>query len=94
MKLKDNLAMRKIGDEYIMVSESGSTLDYTRVISLNDSAAYLIQKVVGEPFSKEDLVSMIIEKYDIDKQTAETDVQKLLDKLLKAEFIVVLNYVK
>lgn len=87
MKLKDNLAMRKIGDEYIMVSESGSTLDYTRVISLNDSAAYLIQKVVGEPFSKEDLVSMITEKYDIDKQTAETDVQKLLDKLLKAELI-------
>ena len=35
MKLKDNLAVRKIGNEYMMVSESGSGLDYTRVISLN-----------------------------------------------------------
>lgn len=83
MKLKDNLSIRKIGDDYIMVSESGSTLDYTRVISMNDSAAYLINETKGDVFTKEDLVNNLIEKYDIDKKTAEADVQKLLDKLQK-----------
>ena len=83
MKLKDNLSIRKIGDDYIMVSESGSTLDYTRVISMNDSAAYLINETKGDVFTKEDLVNNLIDKYDIDKKTAEADVQKLLDKLQK-----------
>ena len=83
MKLKDNLSIRKIGDDYIMVSESGSTLDYTRVISMNDSAAYLINKTKGDAFTKEDLVNNLMEQYDIDKKTAEEDVQKLLNKLQK-----------
>lgn len=83
MKLKDNLTIRKIGDEYMMVSESGSGLDYTRVISLNKTAAYLVQEVQQKNFTKEEWVEMLIDKYDVDKENAETDVQALIDKLAK-----------
>ena len=83
MKLKENLTIRKIGDEYMMVSESGSGLDYTRVISLNKSAAYLVQEVDQKEFTKEEWISLLIDKYDVDKETAETDVQALIDKLAK-----------
>ncbi len=83
MKLKDNLTIRKIGDEYMIVSESGSGLDYTRVISLNKTAAYLVQEVQQKNFTKEEWVEMLINKYDVDKEKAETDVQALIDKLSK-----------
>lgn len=83
MKLKDNLTIRKIGDEHMMVSESGSSLDYTRVISLNDSAAYLVQSVQQKEFAKEEWVDLLIDKYNVDKERAEADVQILIDKLLK-----------
>ena len=83
MKLKDNLTIRKIGDEYMMVSESGSGLDYTRVISLNKTAAYLVQEVHQKEFTKEEWVELLIDKYDVDKEQAETDVQALIDKLAK-----------
>ncbi len=83
MKLKDNLTIRKIGDEYMMVSESGSGLDYTRVISLNKTAAYLVQEVHQKEFTKEEWVELLIDKYDVDKEKAETDVQALIDKLAK-----------
>ncbi|MDD4728101.1 MAG: PqqD family protein [Dysgonamonadaceae bacterium] len=83
MKLKDNLTIRKIGDEFMMVSESGSGLDYTRVISLNNSAAYLVQEVQHKEFTKEDWISLLIDKYDVDKERAESDVQILIDKLTK-----------
>lgn len=83
MKLKDNLTIRKIGDEHMMVSESGSSLDYTRVISLNDSAAYLVQSVQQKEFAKEEWVDLLIDKYNVDKERAEADVQTLIDKLLK-----------
>ena len=83
MRLKDNLTIRKIGDEFMMVSESGSGLDYTRVISLNNSAAYLVQEVQQKEFTKEDWISLLIDKYDVDKERAESDVQVLIDKLTK-----------
>ena len=83
MKLKDNLTVRKIGDEYMMVSDSGLGLDYTRVISLNKSAAYLVQEVQQKNFTKEEWVEMLIDKYEVDKERAETDVQTLIDKLAK-----------
>ena len=67
----------------MMVSESGSGLDYTRVISLNKSAAYLVQEVDQKEFTKEEWISLLIDKYDVDKETAETDVQALIDKLAK-----------
>ncbi|MGV8963226.1 MAG: PqqD family protein [Candidatus Saccharimonadaceae bacterium] len=83
MKLRDNLTIRKIGDEHMIVSESGSSLDYTRVISLNSSAAYLVQEVKQKEFTKEEWVSLLIDKYNVEKERAEADVQALIDKLEK-----------
>lgn len=83
MKLNDNLTIRKIGDEYMIVSESGSGLDYTRVISLNKSAAYLVQETQQKDFTKEYWVTLLMDKYDVDKERAEADVQVLIDKLAK-----------
>ena len=83
MKLKKNLTIRKIGDEYMMVSDSGSGLDYTRVISLNKSAAYLVQEAQNKEFTQEEWVGMLMDKYEVDRDRAETDVKALIDKFTK-----------
>ena len=83
MKLKENLTMRKIGDEYMIVSQSGSGLDYTRVISLNITAAYLVQEVQQREFTKEEWVKLLVDAYNIDKERAQADVQLLIDNFNK-----------
>lgn len=83
MKLKDNLTIRKIGDEYMIVSESGSGLDYTRVISLNETAAYLVQEVHQKEFTQGQWVDLLMVKYKVDEDRAKLDVQMLVDKLTK-----------
>lgn len=83
MKLKDNLTIHKIGDEYMIVSESGSGLDYTRVISLNKSAAYLVQEVLQKEFTQDQWVDLLILKYSVDEEKAKLDVQVLVNKLTK-----------
>lgn len=87
MKLKESLTVRKIGDEYMMVSDSGSGLDYTRVISLNSSAAYLIEEVGHNKFTKDEWVELLTEKYSIEKKQAEADVNLLIDKLKKENLL-------
>ncbi len=83
MKLKENLNVRKIGDEYMMVSDSGSGLDYTRVISLNESAAYLVEEVNQKEFTKEQWITLLMNKYNVDEEQATADVQLLIDKFSK-----------
>ena len=87
MKLKDNLAVRKIGNEYMMVSENGSGLDYTRVISFNSSAAYLIEKVGHNIFTEDECGELLIEKYGIAREIVESDVNSLIEKLQKENLL-------
>ncbi len=83
MRLKENYKVRKIGGEYMMVSEDGSGLDYTRVISLNASAAYLIEETGQKEFTRLDWVKLLIARYSISPERAEEDVNALVDKLIK-----------
>ena len=83
MKLKENLTVRKIGDEHMMVSDSDAGLDYTRVISLNETAAYLVEEVGKREFTKDEWIELLMNKYDVEREVAEADVQLLIDKFVK-----------
>lgn len=83
MQLKENFSIRKVGDDYMMVSETGSSLDYTKVVTLNGTAAYLIEETKQDQFTRESWVALLTDKYDVDRETAEKDVQLLIDKLIK-----------
>jgi hypothetical protein len=87
MKIKDNLFVRQIGKEYLMVSESGSGLNYTRVISLNYTAAFLVEKVGNKSFTREDWVEMLVQKYSISRELANKDVDNLIKKLKKENLL-------
>ncbi|NLA62379.1 MAG: PqqD family protein [Bacteroidales bacterium] len=66
-----------------MVSDSGSGLDYTRVISLNESAAYLVQEVNQKEFTKEEWITLLMDKYNVDEEQAKADVKLLIEKFAK-----------
>ncbi len=87
MRLKENLSVRKIGDEYMMVSEIGSCLDYTRVISLNSTAAFLINETQQKDFTTEDWANLLINKYNVDRDIALRDANNLINKLLKEQLV-------
>ena len=87
MSIKDQISLRKIADEYIMIAGSGDSLDYTQAVSLNDSAAYLIEQVQGRDFTARDWVELLTDRYDVDQTQAAEDVEQLIHMLLKAEII-------
>ena len=88
MRIKDQISLRKIADEYIMIVGSGDSLDYTQAVSLNDSAAYLIEQVQGRDFTPQDWVELLTERYEVDLEQAAADVEQLIQMLIQAEIIV------
>lgn len=87
MRIKDQISLRKIADEYIMIVGSGDSLDYTQAVSLNDSAAYLIESVRGKDFTLEDWVELLTDRYEVSGEQARADVELLIQMLKEAEII-------
>ncbi|KGO01107.1 PqqD family protein [Porphyromonas sp. COT-290 OH3588] len=81
MRVKDNLSLRKIADEYIMIADVGDHLDYTKAIGLNETAVYLIESVQGKEFDAELWAKLLTERYEVSHEEALADVAKLIDKL-------------
>ena len=88
MRIKDQISLRNIADEYIMIVGSGDSLDYTQAVSLNDSAAYLIEQVQGRDFTAQDWVELLTERYEVDLEQAAADVEQLIQMLIQAEIVV------
>ena len=87
MKLLDGLVLRSLCGEYIVTSESASRIDYSKIISLNGTAAYLWEQVEGKEFSLDDLVTLLTDRYDVSEEQARADVDKLLASWQEAGLI-------
>lgn len=87
MRIKEQFKIRKIGTVYAIVDNENFEIDFSRVIALNDSAAFLIKSVEHIDFSIETWKNLLIERYKIDHQKAQSDAEKLVDKLTQANII-------
>lgn len=65
MKLKEDLTLRKIGDDYVIVSPDLGMLDLTKVYSLNDTAALIWQQLQGRSFELDDMLKVIREHFQL-----------------------------
>ncbi len=73
MKIVEGFTLRSVAGEMIVSGESIAQINFNKLISLNESAAYLWGEVVGEEFSIERLAELLVAKYDIDSQIALAD---------------------
>ncbi len=78
MKIKEGFILRQICGEYVVVGEGLAQVNFNKMLSLNESAAYLWQEVSGKEFTKEDLVKLLLDKYDVSEERAAADVDKLV----------------
>ena len=79
MKFKNGYRLRSLGQEFILVAEGLDAVDFSRMISMNESAAFLWKEVEGKDFDAEMLTALLTDNYDIDRETAQNDVTALLE---------------
>ncbi len=84
MKIVEGFKLRKLGREYIVVGEGLKQVNFNKMISLNETAAYLWEEVADKEFTKEDLVDLLLNRYEVEKEIAEKDVDALLSKWVEA----------
>ncbi len=87
MKAKKGFKLRNVCGENIIVADGIENIDFSRIISMNESAAYLWTNIQEQEFDADKLVSLLLDEYDIDEATARTDVEQLIGKWREAGII-------
>ena len=87
MKAKNGFNLRTVCGENILVAEGEENIDFSNIISMNESSAYLWNSIQGKDFEVKDLVDLFIELYEVDEETATRDARLLVDQWKQAEII-------
>ena len=87
MKTIPGFTLRPLGKEFIITAESIKQINFNKMISLNESAAYLWKSVDGKDFNAEDLADLLVERYEIDRETALRDSKAIAAKWLGAGIV-------
>ena len=79
MKIKNGYVLKQIAGNNIVV-EIGGSVSFNGMITLNDTGAFLWEKL--EKGSEEEaLVSALLDEYDVDAKKANKDVELFIKKL-------------
>lgn len=80
MKTNSLYVHREIAGESLLVPVGEATKDLNGMISLNEVATF-IWKNIDSASSLDEIVKRVCEEYEVDEQTARTDVIELCKKL-------------
>lgn len=80
MKKKPGINMRNICGENIIVAEGNENIDFTSILSLNESAAYLWQRIGDSDFDIDSLTQWLMDEYEVDADTARHDTAAMVEK--------------
>ena len=78
MKIKKGFELRTICGEAIIVGHGIENIDFSKIISLNESAAYLWRAVEGKDFDAPMLAHLLTDEYEVDEATALRDAEKVM----------------
>ncbi|MCQ2254603.1 MAG: PqqD family protein [Bacteroidaceae bacterium] len=80
MKIKEGFNIRQLCGENIVVAEGEANIDFSVVISVNETAAHIWKAVAGKDFTVEDMADSLLAEYEVDKETALADCKALAEK--------------
>lgn len=87
MKLDDSFEMRVIGGQNIIVPAKIKNVDFTHILTLNESAVVIWNRMTQGEFEEKDLVDALMAEYDVTEEKATSDVKEFVENLKKLQIL-------
>ena len=84
MKTKEGFILRDMCGEHIITAEGIENINFNKLISLNSTAAFLWNAVVGKEFTPESMAQLLVDEYEIDIELALKDSNALCQSWIEA----------
>lgn len=88
MKLREDLILRKVDEDYLVVDPGQEMIDMSKVYTLNETAAFLWNALKGQEVTVESIVEVICDTYDVHADIARQDAVRLYEDF-KAQGILI-----
>ncbi|MBQ6651862.1 MAG: PqqD family protein [Prevotella sp.] len=87
MKAKPGFNLRTVCGEQIIVAEGKENIDFSNIISMNESSAYLWKNIQGKEFTAETLADLLTEEYEVEREKALADCHTLIRQWQEAGIV-------
>lgn len=82
-----SVVTRKTGNEYVLVPIANNIADMNNVYTLNETGAFIWEQIDGER-TIDKIIDLVIQEYDIDKDSANKDVYDFIANMQKFLILV------
>ena len=81
MKVKNGLQLQQVCDEYIIIPAGEENMDFSQIISLNPTAAYLWENIAErEEFTIDEMVQLLLDEYEVEEDIAREDCKLIAER--------------
>ena len=80
MRIEKEFILREIAGDYVIVTTGKTALEFNGLITVNELGAFIWKKM-QQDISEDNLVSAILDEYEVQEETARNDVKEFLGKL-------------
>ena len=88
MKIKNGFVLRQVCGENVIVGEGLEAINFGKLLSLNETAAWLWQQAAEmSDFTIDSLVAKLLKEYDVTEDVARNDVSNIVNEWLKVEVV-------
>lgn len=83
MKLKKDFVLRKIAGTWAVMAVGAETINFHKMLTLNDSGA-MLWNLLAEGKGQEELADALVAEYDVERTIALADAEEFMQMLHKA----------
>ena len=81
MKIKKGFQLQNVCGEHIIIPAGEENIDFSHIISLNPTAAYLWEKIAEKvEFTIEDMAQLLLDEYEVEADVALEDCKLIAER--------------
>jgi hypothetical protein len=80
MRIKNGFVLRTILGENVVTGEGLEQVNFSKLITLNDTAAFLWKELEGKEFDVDAMTALLTDNYEVEEAVARADSEKLCNQ--------------
>ena len=87
MRIIEGFRLRDVMGQATVIGEGVNQVNFSKLITLNSSAAFLWREVEGKDFDVETLAALLVGEYGIDEALASKDAKAIAEKWVETGLV-------
>ncbi len=81
MKIKSGFVIEEVGDGYLAVAVGDRADEFSGLVRMNATGAFLWELIEEHDMSKDELLSAVLREYDVPEEIAKADIDRFETQL-------------